>query len=62
MTNDQQFMFALLALGVYAFQLFIVYELIKSAIKNSLKELKADEKKTAEKSVIFNNKEAKIED
>ena len=62
MTGDQQFMYALLILGVYIFQLVIAHELIKAAIKSALKDLKADEKKPAEKSVIFNNKEAKIED
>ena len=52
MTGDQQFMYGLLILGVYIFQLVILYELIKMAIKGALRELKAEDKEKAEKEAL----------
>lgn len=47
-------MYGLLILGVYIFQLVILHEVIRMAIKSALRELKAEEKKTTtEESVIF---------
>ena len=38
MTGDQQFMYGLLILGVYIFQLVILHEVIRMAIKSALRE------------------------
>lgn len=49
MTGDQQFMYALFMLGLAGIGIWIYYEIMKGAIKNALRELKAEDKAKAEK-------------